>query len=128
MPQDKLPHGRKVYKYAPTIVDIASRYKESLTSKDSAAADVVEAFQSIYKRSPLTWPQMLQVDPEREFMGSVTKEMENHKTYIPPWRSEIQTIVERFNRTLAEGLFGHQHAAAVNCLGQKAIQCCCHSE
>ena len=57
---------------------------------------------------------MLQVDPRREFMGAVTKEMENHKTFIRRGRTEIdrdQTIVERFNRTLAERPFGHQYAA-----------------
>jgi len=46
-------------------------------------------------------------------MGSVTKEMENHKTAIRRGRPEIyrdQAIVERFNRTLAERLFGHQYA------------------
>jgi len=56
---------------------------------------------------------MLQVDPGREFMGNVTKEMENHKTFIRRGRSEIhrdQAIVERFNRTLAERLFSYQHA------------------
>ena len=110
---DKLPRGRKVYKYAFTVVDVASRYKETepLTSKDSA--EVAKAFQSIYRRSPLTWPQMLQVDPGREFMGSVTKKMESHKTYIRRSRTEIhrdQAIVERFNRKLAERLFGHQYA------------------
>ena len=113
LPHDKPPCGRKIYKYALTVVDIASRYKEvePLTSKDSDK--VAKAFQSIYKRSPLTWPKMLQVDPGREFMDSVTKEMEKHKTYIQRGRTEIhrdQTIVERFNRTLAEHLFGHQYA------------------
>ena len=113
LPHDKLPRGRKIYKYALTVVDIASRYKEAepLTSKDSA--EVAKAFQSIYRHSPLTWPQMLQVDPGREFMGAVMKEMESHKTYIRRGRSEIhrdQAIVERFNRTLAERLFGHQYA------------------
>ena len=95
LPHDKLPRGKKIYKYALTAVDIASR------------------FQSIYRRSPLTWPQMLQVDPWREFMGAVTKEMEKHKTYIRRGRTEIhrdQAIVKRFNRTLAERLFGHQYA------------------
>ena len=89
LPHDKLPRGRKIYKYALTVVDIASRYKEAepLTSKDSA--EVAKAFQSIYRRSPLTWPEMLQVDPGREFMGSVTKEMESHKTYIRRGRTEI---------------------------------------
>jgi len=79
---------------------VASRYKEAepLTSKDSD--DVAQAFQKIYKRSPLEWPEMLQVDPAREFMGAVTKEMEKHKTYIRRGRVEIhrdQAIVERFN-------------------------------
>jgi len=79
LPHDKLPRGRKVYKYALTIVDVASRFKEAepITSKNSD--EVAKAFQAIYKRSPLTWPEMLQVDPGREFMGAVTKEMENHK-------------------------------------------------
>ena len=122
LPHDKLPRGRKVYKYALTVVDIASRYKEAeqLTSKDSA--EVVKAFQAIYRRSPLTWPQMLQVDPGHEFMGSVTKEMETHKTYIRRGRTEIhrdQAIVERFNRTLAERLFGHQYAVEMLPRGSK---------
>ena len=113
LPHDQLPRGRKVYKYALTVVEIASLYKEAepLTSKDFA--EVAKAFQSIYRRSPLKWPQMLQVDPGREFMGSVTKEMESHKTYIRRGGTEIhrdQAIVERFNRTLAERLFGHQYA------------------
>ena len=79
LPQDKL--RRKTYKYALTVVDIASRYKEAepLTSKDSG--EVARAFQTIYRRSPLTWPSTLQVDPGREFMGGVTKEMEKHKTH-----------------------------------------------
>ena len=52
----------------------------------------------------------MQVDPGREFMGAVTKAMENHKTAIRRGRVDIhrdQAIVERFNRTLAERLFGY---------------------
>ena len=111
LPHDKL--GRSTYKYALTVVDVASRFKEAqpLTSKDSA--EVAKAFQTIYTRGPLKWPQMLQVNPGREFMGAVTKQMEKHKTSIRRGRAEIhrdQAIVERFNRTLAERLFGYQYA------------------
>ena len=57
---------KKVYKYALTLVDVASRYKavEPLTSKESD--EVSKAFQRIYKRGPLKWSQLLQVDPGRE--------------------------------------------------------------
>ena len=122
LPHDKL--RRKTYKYALTVVDIASRYKEAepLTSKDSN--EVAKAFQAIYRRGPLTWPQMLQVNPGREFMGGVTKEMEKHKTYIRRGRTEIhrdQAIVERFNRTLAERLFGHQYAVEMLHAGRSTV-------
>ena len=65
----------------------------------------------------MKWPQLLQVDPGREFMGSVTKVMENNKTAIRRGRTEIhrdQAIVERFNRTLAKRLFGYQYAVEMN--------------
>ena len=117
LPHDKLPHGKKVYKYALTVVGVASRYKaaEPLTSKESD--EVSKAFQRIYKPGPLKWPQLLQVDPGREFMGSVTKVMQNNKTAIRRGRTEIhrdQAIMERFNRTLAERLFGYQYAVEMN--------------
>ena len=75
LPHDKLPRGKKVYKYALTVVDVAI-IAEALTSKDSD--EVAWGFAKIYRRGPLKWPQMLQVDPGREFMGAVTKAMENN--------------------------------------------------
>ena len=94
------------------MVDVAIRSKEAepLTSKSSD--EVAQSFQKIYQRSPLTCPELLQVDPGREFMGAVTKLMENHKTRIRRGRVKIhrdQAIVERFNRTLGERLFGYQY-------------------
>ena len=37
LPHDKLPRGKKIYKYALTVVDVASRYKaaEALGRKES---------------------------------------------------------------------------------------------
>ena len=43
-----------------------------MTSKDPA--EVAKAFQTIYKRSPLEWPNLMQVDPGLELIGNVTKE------------------------------------------------------
>jgi len=54
---DRVSIGRKAKtsRYALTIVD------EPLT--DKSAAEVAAALIRIYKRGPLTWPRLLQVDP-----------------------------------------------------------------
>ena len=101
LPHDKLPRGKKIFKYALTVVDVASRFKgaEPLTSKDSS--EVSRAFRKIYK-GPLKWPKILQVDPGREFMGEVTEEMKKHDVSIRRGNVNVhrdQGIVERFNRS-----------------------------
>ena len=110
-----LPHdrvGRKTYRYALVVIDVASRYKdaEALTSKESQ--EVAKAFEKIYSRK-LRGPNTLIVDPGKEFMGHVTKLMERNNVKIQ--RSEAgnhraQAFVERANRTLGERLFSHQYA------------------
>ena len=114
LPYDTVKVGRinKTYKYALTLVDLGTRYKEAepLTSKDSK--EVAMAFEKIYKRH-LKYPKLLQVDPGREFMGAVTQLMAKHNFRIRRGQPEIhrhQGVVERFNRTLAERLFGYQYA------------------
>ena len=96
-----------------------------MTSKNSN--EVAQAFQKIYRRSLLKWPEMLQVDPEREFMGAVSKDLEKHKTYIRRGRTEIhsdQAIVERFNRTL--NAFARR--SAIHCVGETAARSPCGLE
>jgi len=111
-----LPHdrvGRRTYKYALTMVDVASRYKEAEPLTDKTAAEVATALGRIYKRGPLTWPRLLQVDPGREFMGAVSQLLTKHNVSVRRGRVDThrdQGIVERFNRTLAERLFGAQYA------------------
>ena len=110
-----LPHdtvGRKTYRYALVVIDVATRYKdaEALTSKESQ--EVAKAFDRIYSRK-LKWPKRIMVDPGKEFMGSVTKLLERKGVKIQ--RSEAgnhraQAFVERANRTLGERLFSHQYA------------------
>jgi hypothetical protein len=114
-----LPHdkkGRKLYKYALTVVDVASRYKEAepLSSKESG--EVAKAFSNIYGRKGLTWPKLLQVDPGREFMGKVNDLMKKRNVSVRRGEAgnhRAQGIVERFNRTLAERLFSHQYAQEI---------------
>ena len=48
---------RKIYKYALTIIDVASLYREAepLVRKDSN--EIANALSRIYRRSPLRWPK-----------------------------------------------------------------------
>jgi hypothetical protein len=111
-----LPHDtvkKKTYKYALNVVDMASRYKESEPLVSKSAEEVSKAFQNIYKRGPLTWPNLLQVDPGKEFRGVVQTLFAKHEVKIRRGivnNHKSQAIVERFNRTLAERLFGVQYA------------------
>ena len=111
-----LPHDRvrrKTFRYALTVVDVASRYKEAEPLISKTAAEVADGLTRIYKRSPLRWPKLLQVDPGHELMGSISQLLAKHSVQVRRGRVDIhrdQGIVERFNRTLAERLFGHQNA------------------
>ena len=67
----------------------------------------------IYQKGPLRWPNLLQVDPGREFLGEVSSLMAQHNVVIRRGHTAIhrdQAIVERFNRTLADKLFYYQTA------------------
>ena len=113
LPHVRLPRGKKVYKYALTVVDVASRFKEAEPLTSKTAAEVADALSRIYKRGPLKWPKLLQVDPGREFMGAAGQLLAKHGVSVRRGRVDIhrdQGVVERFNRTLAERLFGHQQA------------------
>ena len=72
-------------------MDVASRYKaaEALVSKESD--EVARGFAKIYRRGPLKWPQLLQVDPGREFMGAVTKMANEHNVTIRRGRPNIHS-------------------------------------
>ena len=111
-----LPHdhlGLKTFRYTLTVVDVASRYKEAEPLTSKTAAEVADALSPIYRQRPLKWLKLLQVDPGRESMGAVSQLLAKHSVQV--WRSRVdihrdQGTVERWNRTLAERLFGHQYA------------------
>ena len=75
----------------------------------------VVRLQSVLARFTLLvgWPSEIMVDPGREFMGSVTKLMEQHGVRIQIGQAgnhRSQAFVERANKTLSERLFSHQYA------------------
>ena len=111
-----LPHdrvGRKTCRYALTVVDVASRYKEAEPLTSKTAVEVADALKKIYRRGPLKWPKVLQVDLGREFMGLVSQLLVKHGVSVRHGRPHFhrdQAIVERWNCTLAKRLFSHQYA------------------
>ena len=95
------------------MVDVALRYKEAELLTSKTAAEVDDALERIYRHGPLKWPKILQVDKGREFMGMVSLLLAKHGVSIRRGRPDVHrdhSIVERWNRTLAERLFGHQYA------------------
>ena len=85
LPRDRV--RRKTFRYALTVVDVVSRYKEAepLTSKTAAE---VAGGRSSFRLTPA-------VSQVRCGLVDIHRDLD---------------IVERFNRTLAERLFGHQYA------------------
>ena len=110
-----LPHDRyenKTYKYILNIVDVASRYKGFYQLATKNSKEVAQAFQWIYENTPLTYPKTMIIDDGKEFYGDMTNLIEKHDVMIQrgdPSQHRSQGIVERFNRTLADGLFSYQY-------------------
>ena len=86
---DHPARSRQTFKYALTVVDVASPFKaaEPLTTKE--AREVAAALERIYSRSPLSWPKVLQVDPGREFMGAVNQLLSKHNVEVRRGRVDI---------------------------------------
>ncbi len=114
-----LPHDtlikdkrRETYKYALVVVDVATRYgdAEPLTSKYSA--EVATALSKIYKRKPLKFPEIMQVDEGKEFKGAVSALLSKNNVKIHLGIPDVhrnQAIVERRNKEIAERLFSNQY-------------------
>ncbi len=110
-----LPHDtirRKRFKYALTVVDIASRYKDAEPLTDKSASSVSVALQEIYRRGPLKYPQIIQVDDGKEFKGAFNQLLLKHRITIKrgiPGNHRSQALVENFNKLLSERLFSYQY-------------------
>ena len=110
LPHDKI--GKKKYKYALTVVDIASRYKDAEPLTEKSANTVADAILKIYKRGPLRFPKYVQVDSGTEFKGPVNQLFLKHRIHVRrglPGLHRSQAIVENFNKQLSERLFSYQY-------------------
>ena len=112
LPHDKV--GRITYKYALTLVDVASRYKEAEPLTGRTAELVAAALARIYKRSKaLSWPHTMMVDQGTEFYGATTKLLSSHGVIIrraDPGHHRSQAFVENFNKVLGQRLFRAMYA------------------
>ena len=110
-----LPHDKvylNKYKYTLNVIDVASRYKATLKTKN--ASEVADAFKDIYKRGALKYPTELHVDNGTEFKAGVLKLMQEKNVKVvsatTKYHHNFTAFVERFNKTLAERLFKVQDA------------------
>ena len=95
LPHDKV--SKHTYKYALTVVDVASRFKAAEPLATKEAKEVADALSRIYRRGPLKWPKLLQVDPGCEFMGAVNQVLAKHNVEVRRDRVDIhrdQGVVE----------------------------------
>ena len=111
MPWDKVKG--KVYKYALSIVDCASRYKWRYPLTEKTAKHAAKAFKKVYSdpNIPLIWPWVIQVDQGTEFLGICKATLKKHKVRIRVvYTHRSQGMVEGFNGTSADRSFRGQHA------------------
>lgn len=114
MPHDKI--RGKTYKYCLVVVDIASRYGDAVPLTTKYSSEVASGFSKIYKKSPLKFPKILQVDSGSEFKGEVTSLFAKNNAEIKrgiPNLHRSQSIVERRNKELAQRLFAGQYVEEI---------------
>ena len=110
LPYDTIKSKR--YKYALTVIDSASRYKDAEPLTEKSAAAVAIALAKIYRRGPLKYPRLMQVDEGNEFKGAVNQLLLKHRVTIKrgiPGVHRSQAFVENFNKQLSERLFSYQY-------------------
>ena len=112
-----LPHDKvyqNTYKYALTLVDIASGYKVARPLRTKKATEVADMLADIYKKGPLRYPGALHVDNGTEFKAQVLQLMKKHDVKVvsvtTKYHHKFTAFVENFNKILAERLFKIQDA------------------
>ena len=108
---NELPRNTYALMAKLKLHETASKASTFKAAEPLTTPEVSRAFQTIYKRGPLRWPKVLQVDSGREFMGEATRKMAKHNVRIRKGHVKVhrdQGIVEQFNQTSSERLFTFQ--------------------
>lgn len=118
--QDELPNhtiqadllflpNDKGFRYLLVVVDNGSRKTDAEPLKTKDSNTVLKAFKKIFERGVIKIPESrLEVDPGKEFQGSVSKFFEDKGIHIKvgkPDRHRQQALVERRNQTIGEALW-----------------------
>lgn len=104
------------YRYALTVVDVASRTVDAEPLKSKKAMEVKEAFEKIYQRKNLTLPSRIEVDDGGEFKADVAKYFREKNVSVRvglPDRRDSQALIERQNLTIGKALFMRQVAQEI---------------
>ena len=107
----------KEYKYALTLVDVASRYKASRPLKSRDSKTVLSALEEIYKQDPyLKYPNTLNADKGSEFQNKIftiwaKKNNVELKYNLPSFHL---AFVENMNLQLAKKLYKIQNVEEID--------------
>ena len=96
-------------KYVPTPNASMSLFAKP---NDIHQSDLLSLPRDKFKKRTYKYAKTLIADDGKEFYGDMTKLMEKHDVMIQrgnPSQHQLQGIVERFNRTLADRLFSYQY-------------------
>lgn len=101
------------YKYALVVTDIGTKKSDAEPLKTKNPEEVAKAFETIYDRDILDYPELVQTDSGTEFKGAVKKLFEKHKIAMrtgKPGRSRQLAPVERTNQYIGNILLKRQQA------------------
>lgn len=106
-----LPKDNK-FLYSLVVVDLHDRLTDAVPLKSKTAAEIIKAFDVIYKRKVLQIPKIMTTDAGSEFKGNVKKYLESLgirvRTALPGRHRQVG-MVEKRNGQIAKELFVKMH-------------------
>lgn len=112
------------YKYALVVVDDNSKICDAVPLKEKTADAVKKGLKTIYSRSILSKPLLMEVDPGAEFKGVTRQYFDDNDIAVrvgKPGRHRQQGIVERRNQLIGTALLKRQAAEELK-TGQPATK------